>query len=52
MKKFKSGQIYKKYAEFADRKKNHISDFSDFRFSSYGHFELFKKLPIFDDFSR
>ena len=27
-----------KYAECADRKKNHISDFYDFHFSSYGHF--------------
>ena len=27
-----------KDAECADRKKNHISDFSDFHFSSYGHF--------------
>ena len=31
------GQIYMKYAECADRKKNHILDFSDFHFSSYGH---------------
>ena len=27
-----------KDAECADRKKNHISDFSDFHSSSYGHF--------------
>ena len=27
-----------KDAECADRKKNHISDFSNFHFSSYGHF--------------
>ena len=34
---FKSSQIYLKDAECAESKKNYVSEFSDFNFSSYGH---------------